>query len=173
MSDSPIVNRVANSGLITINLESFFPTTQLVEFDLKDYLFKELILKEKDFRMALKTHHWEQYKGHVVCVFCSTDAIIPQWAYMLVAAKVAEIESTVFYGNKKNFIDAFYRDYLSHIDYNEYEGKRVVIKGCSHKPVPTSAYVLLTAKLQPLAQSIMYGEPCSTVPVFKRPRKLK
>lgn len=169
--DKPLVNRVASSGLITINLEEFFPKEELVIFDLKDYLFMELILKEKDFRAALKEHDWEQYQGKNLAVYCSTDAIIPVWAYMLVTALATPYANMVFQGDADTFYRVAFQKALTAIDGSEYDQKRVVIKGCSNKPVPPSAYVELTRILQPYVQSMMYGEPCSTVPVFKRPRK--
>ena len=169
-TDKPLVNRVASSGLITLNLEDFFPKEELVTFDLKDYLFMELILKEKDFRTALKDHDWEQYRGKILLVYCSTDAIIPVWAYMLVSAYAAPFAIDIFQGEAESFYKNVFRKALSAINPSDYEQKRIVIKGCSDKPVPPAAYVELTRLLQPFAQSIMYGEPCSTVPIFKRPR---
>ena len=166
--DKPLVNRVANSGLITINLEDFFPAGEIASFDLKDYLFMELILKEKDFRAALKAHDWAQYSGKHLLVFCSTDAIIPVWAYMLVAAHATPFAATIFQGEKQEFYKAAFQKALETIDGATYDQQRVVIKGCSEKPVPPSAYMELTRKLQPHAKSIMYGEPCSTVPIFKK-----
>lgn len=172
-SDQPLVNRVANSGLITLNLEEFFPAEEVMAFDLKDYLFMELILKEKDFRQALKAHDWTQYEGKNLAVFCSTDAIIPVWAYMLVAAYASPHVVQIFQGNPETFYQVAFQMALTRINGADYEQKRVVIKGCSNKPVPPSAYVELTRRLRPYAQSIMYGEPCSTVPIFKRPRVLR
>ena len=168
--DKPLVNRVAASGLITINLEDFFPAEEVVVFDIKDYLYMELILKEKDFRAALKEHDWTQYEGKNLVVFCSTDAIVPVWAYMLVAAYAEPFANRVFQGDEDTFYKVFFNEAINQIDGAQYEQKRIVIKGCSNKPVPPSAYVELTQKLRPFAQSIMYGEPCSTVPIFKRPR---
>ena len=165
--DKPLVNRVANSGLITLNLENFFPPQEVVVFDLKDYLFMELILKEKDFRAALKEHDWTSYQDKILLVYCSTDAIIPIWAYMLVAAYAEPYAADVFQGEVAAYYQAAFRQNLAGIKPEQYLGKRIVIKGCSNKPVPASAYVELTRKLQPFAQSIMYGEPCSTVPIFK------
>lgn len=171
--DKPLVNRVASSGLITINLEDFFPEEELAIFDLKDYLFMEMILKEKDFRASLKEHDWTQYQGKNMAVYCSADAIIPVWAYMLVAANAAPYAAMIFQGDADTFYKVAFQKALDGIDGSDYDEKRVVIKGCSNKPVPPSAYMELTRKLQPYVQSMMYGEPCSTVPVFKRPRKLK
>lgn len=169
-ANKPLVNRVANSGLITIKLEDFFPTEELATFDLKDYLFMELILKEKDFRAALKEHNWEQYQGKNLIVFCSADAIIPVWAYMLVTVYATPFANQVFQGSQEEFYKMAFQNALTAVDEKAYEDKRIVIKGCSDKPVPPSAYVELTRKLQPYAKSIMYGEPCSTVPIYKKPR---
>ena len=142
-----------------------------MEFDLKDYLFRELILKEKDFRAALKEHDWSQYQDKVLLVFCSTNAIIPMWAYMLVAAYAAPFAKDVFEGNTSEYYRYAFRQRLEKLDISEYEQKRIVIKGCGDRPVPPIAYVELTRRLQPVAKSIMYGEPCSTVPIFKQPRQ--
>ena len=133
----------------------------------------EMILKEKDFRAALKEHDWTQYEGKNMAAYCSVDAIIPVWAYMLVAANAAPYATMVFQGDAEAFYKMVFHKALEAIDGSDYEEKRVVIKGCSNKPVPPSAYMELTRRLQPHVQSMMYGEPCSTVPVFKRPRTLK
>lgn len=169
--DKPLVNKVAASGLITIKLEEFLPTEPLVEMDLKDYLFHGLILKEKDFRMALKEMDWTQFDGQVLAVYCSTDAIIPMWAYMLVATYATPHAHTVFQGTKDEFLRHALYQRLDEIDYEQYEDKRLVIKGCGDEPVPASAYLEITRRLQPIAKSIMYGEPCSTVPIYKKKRK--
>jgi len=172
-SDKPLINRVANSALITVNLENYFPDhLSFVTIDIKDYLFKELILKEKDFRAALKEMVWEDYTGKTVLLYCSTDAIIPVWAYMLFSAQLTPYASHIYFGEKTAFLEEHYNKVIAEVDMSIYEGKRIVIKGCSDKDVPASAYVTLTRALQPHAQSIMYGEPCSTVPIFKRPRKV-
>ncbi len=172
-TEKPLINRVAESGLITLNLEKFFPDGEIAVFDLKDHLFMGLILKEKDFREALKDHDWEQYRGKVLLTYCSADAIIPMWAYMLVTAYAAPYAADVFQGDEEAYYKAAFLRALAALDAAQYDGQRIVIKGCSDKPVPPAAYVELTRKLQPYAQSIMFGEPCSTVPVFKRPRKLE
>ncbi len=169
-TEQPLVNRVAASGLITLKLEEYFPKEELALFDLKDFLFMGLILKEKDFRDALKEHDWAQYEGKNLAVFCSADAIIPVWAYMLVTAYSAPYARDVFQGTADEFYKHIFQKALDGLDASQYEGQRIVIKGCSDKPVPPSAYVELTRKLQPFALSIMYGEPCSTVPIFKRPK---
>ncbi|MGH1436142.1 MAG: DUF2480 family protein [Lewinella sp.] len=169
--DQPLVNRVANSGLITLKLEEFFPTQELAIFDLKDYLFMEMILKEKDFRQALKEHNWEQYQGKILLVYCSADAIIPVWAYMLVATYAAPYAHDIFQGPADDFYRSYFLRQLDQLDTEQYRDQRLVIKGCSDHPVPPAAYLEITRRLQPLVKSIMYGEPCSTVPVYKQPRK--
>ena len=170
-TDKPLVNKVAKSGLITINLEEYYPKNQVVTFDLKDYLYMELILKEKEFRTALKEHDWTQYQDKVLCVFCSTDAIIPTWAYMLVTTHAVPFAADIVQTTADNYLTLAYQKALSAIEGEEYTDKRIVIKGCSNKPVPIAAYVELTKKLRPFAKSIMFGEPCSTVPIYKKPRK--
>ena len=166
--DKPLVNRVANSGIITINLEEFFPKEEFVVFDLKDYLFKELILKEKDFRTALKEFDWENLKGKILLIYCSNDAIIPVWAYMLVASYASPFAVDIFQGTQEEYLKKHYSQVITALDETTYDNQRIVIKGCSHKPVPPSAYADLTKKLQATVRSIMYGEPCSTVPIYKR-----
>jgi len=168
METAPLVNRVAASNLITIDLEDFYPQGEIVSFDLKDYLFMELILKEKDFREALKAHDWTQYKGKNLLVFCSADAIIPMWAYMLVASYAAPYALDIAQTTPDQYIETAYTKKLAALDLSEYEGKRLVIKGCSDKPVPASAYLEITRRLQGIVLSIMFGEPCSTVPVYKK-----
>jgi hypothetical protein len=168
--DQPLVNKVVASGLITIRLEEYFPKEELALFDLKDYLFMGLILKEKDFREALKNHDWTQYEGKNLAVFCSADAIIPTWAYMLVTVYAAPFANDIFQGTAEEFHKHIFQKALDQIDPAQYEDQRIVVKGCGDKPVPPSAYVELTRKLQPYARSIMFGEPCSTVPVFKKGR---
>jgi len=169
--EKPLVNRVAQSGLVTINLENYFPAGEVVPFDLKDYLFKELLLKEKDFRAAMKAHEWDAYEGKVLAVFCSTDAIIPVWAYMLVAVHAAPHAADVFQGTAEAYYRMAFLRALDQLDPAQYQDERIVIKGCSDKPVPPAAYVELTRRLRPHAKSIMYGEACSTVPLYKKPRK--
>jgi len=168
MLEQPLVNRVANSSLVTINLEELYPLGEIIPFDLKGYLFMELILKEKDFREALQALDWEQYRGKNLAVFCSTDAIIPMWAYMLVAAHATPFVQDIALCEPAEFVEKTFLKKLAALDLQQYEGKRLVIKGCSDKPVPASAYLEITRQLQPVALSIMFGEPCSTVPVYKR-----
>lgn len=168
--EKPLVNRVAASGIITLNLEEYFPNEEIKTFDLKDYLFMELILKEKDFRAALAEHDWTQYEGKYLCVFCSADAIIPTWAYMLVTSYASPYALQIEHATEQEFIKMHYQRVLEAMEVADFEDKRIVIKGCSHRPVPTSAYMELTRRLRPIAKSIMYGEPCSTVPIYKKPR---
>ncbi len=169
----PLVNRVANSGLKVINLEDYYPTRSVVEIDLKQFLFKELILKEKDFRSSLKEIDWTKYKDKTVLVYNSNDAIIPIWAFMLVSQYLQGIAHSIYHGTAAEYLVHYYDNLIQEFDASVYQDERVVIKGCSNKPVPPAAYAALTASLKPFAQSIMFGEPCSTVPIFKRPRKLK
>lgn len=172
-STPPLINRVANSGLKVINLEDYYPDKDILEIDLKGFLFKELILKEKDFRSALKEMDWKVYTDKIVLVYNSNDAIIPVWAYMLVFSYLTGAAASIFQGTKSAYLSHHYNGVISQFDAEVYAEERVIVKGCSNKPVPPSAYAALTSRLKPYAQSIMYGEPCSTVPIFKRPRKLK
>jgi hypothetical protein len=151
-----------------LNLEEYFPKGEIAIFDIKDYLFMGLILKEKDFREALSQHEWTQYEGKNLLVYCSADAIVPVWAYMLVSTYAEPFAKDIFQGEEEAFYKAHYYHVLESLDLQRYEGQRVVIKGCSEKPVPPAAYLALTKRLRPLALSIMYGEPCSTVPIFKK-----
>lgn len=170
-SNPPLVNKVAASGLITLKLETFWPNVELAELDIKDYLFKELLLKEKDFREAMKDHDWAQYEGKVLLVYCSTDAIIPMWAYMLIAAHAAPHARDVFQGQPEDYYRTYFTQRLNAMDLEQYQDQRVILKGCTDgKAIPPQAYLELTKRLRPIAKSIMFGEPCSTVPIFKRPR---
>lgn len=166
--EKPLVNKVAESGLITLKLEEFLPKTEVVALDLKDYLFHGLILKEKEFRTQLKALDWTSFEQKVLLVYCSTDAIIPMWAYMLVAAHATPYVSDIFQGTKEEYLKMALDKRLNQLDFSQYEGQRLVIKGCGDQAVPPSAYLEITRRLHPFAQSIMYGEPCSTVPIFKR-----
>ncbi|HHB79538.1 MAG TPA: DUF2480 family protein [Saprospiraceae bacterium] len=164
----PLVNKVQQSDLVTINLEQYYPQDTLHEFDLKDYLFRGMILREKDFRQAVKDHDWSRYQDGVLLVFNSADAIIPMWAYMLIGVASSDFAKTVFHGAKEEYIDAYYRDFLAKFDVSPHKDGKIILKGCGKKPVPPSAYMELTRRLKPHVQSIMFGEPCSTVPIYKR-----
>lgn len=166
-----IINKVAESGIITLDLAPYTNTTAPVAFDLKPFLFREMILKEKDYRTALQAHDWQQYAGQHVAVLCSVDAIIPVWAYMLAAAYLQPVAASVFYGTVDELAKSLVLARISKIDVAEYTDKRVVIKGCGDTPIPDAAYVAITEHLRPVAKSIMYGEPCSTVPIYKKPMK--
>lgn len=162
-----IINRVANSKLKTFDLEEIYPKGERVLFDIKDWLFQELILKERDFRVFVKNHDWSQYKNAFVAITCSADAIIPSWAYMLVASEATVFANKVVIGNLETLETAIYQELLSFLDYSEFVDALVIIKGCADKPIPNSAYAFLIEKLQPIAKSIMFGEACSTVPLYK------
>ncbi len=167
-----LVNKVAQSGLITINLEDWFPKKEIVELDITQFLFHGLILKEKDFRESMAQLDWSQYQKKVLCVYCSTDAIIPVWAYMLIAVQSESFVDSIFFGTKESYISHYYSIQIGQLDISPYAEGRLVIKGCGDLPVPPSAYMDLTARLVPVAKSIFYGEPCSTVPVFKQKKNI-
>ena len=167
MSD-PIVNKVAESGLITIDLEKWYPRGASIVFDMKDHLFMGMILKEKDFREALKNLNWEPYRDKNVAVTCSADAVIPVWAYMLVASYLQPVAKEIVMGDEKELHKSLFLKNLSVININEFADKRIVIKGCGETPIADYVYMEITKLLRPVAKSIMYGEPCSTVPVFKK-----
>ena len=167
MSDL-IVNKVVESGLISMDLEIYYPKEEIKVFDLKDHLFMGLILKEKDFRAALQAMDWSSYAGVNVAVTCSADAVIPMWAYMLVASYLQPVAKAVVLGNEKQTIENLLLRNLETIKGEEYTDKRVVIKGCGELPIPESAYLTITNKLRPFVKSIMYGEPGSTVPIYKK-----
>ncbi len=166
--DEAIVNRVTESGIITINLEDYYPKEELVVFDLKDYLFMGLILKEKDFREALKNINWPQYENKNIAITCTADAIIPVWAYMLVASYLQPLAKEVAVGNEKDLIINIIIKKIAAVNAEDFTDKRVVIKGCGDIQIPQVAYVEITNKLRPYAKSIMYGEACSTVPIYKK-----
>ncbi|NCI48315.1 DUF2480 family protein [Sediminibacterium roseum] len=163
-----LVNKVAESGLISFDLEEYYPKGEIRTFDLKDYLFMGLILKEKDFRAALLAIDWETYRDANVALTCSADAIIPMWAYMLVASYLQPVAKTVVFGDEQKLISTLLLKNLDAVNGEEYTDKRVVVKGCGDLSIPETAYVEITNKLRPFAKSIMYGEPCSTVPIFKK-----
>lgn len=164
-----IINKVANSGLITIDLEEFYPKGERVLFDIKPLLFHELILKEKDFREFIKQEDWSKYRDKLVAIVCTADAIVPTWAYMLLSLALEPHAKKVVFGNLETLEAVVFHDMLKNINYQEYKDKRIVIKGCGNLPVTTNAYVELANGLKPFAKSIMYGEPCSTVPLYKAP----
>jgi hypothetical protein len=161
-------NKVAESGLITLDLEGFIPNNELVLFDLKNFLFMELIIKEKEFRAMLDQHQWNQYQNKWVAITCSADAIIPMWAYMLVVSKLVGIASDIHVGDEISAQKNAIVENIIKLDVSQYTDKRVVVKGCGDKEIAAYAYVEISKKLVPVVKSLMYGEPCSTVPVFKK-----
>lgn len=163
-----MVNKVAESGLISFDLEEYYPKGEIKTFDLKAYLFMELILKEKDFRAALQTTDWNVYQDANVAITCSADAIIPMWAYMLVASHLQPFAKEIVFGDEKKLVSTLLFKNLASVKGEEYTDKRVVVKGCGEVEIPESAYVEITNKLRPFVKSIMYGEPCSTVPIYKK-----
>ena len=167
-NEEVLINRVAQSPLITIKPEDFLPIQKIVEFDLKNYLFRELILKELDFRSAMKEINWLDYKDCILAVYCSADVIIPTWAYMLVSSHAKTYVSDIFFGNKETVLIQYVNLKIANTDFSLYKDKKIVLKGCSDNYVPPSAYLDITNRLLPIASSIMYGEPCSTVPIYKR-----
>ena len=163
-----IINRVAKSKLITLNLEDFYPDGERVALDIKSWLFQGLILKEKKFRETLKNYNWSKFKNQYVAVFCSSEAIVPAWAYMLVQTHLNGISKKTVFGTLETLETVLFCSIIDNMDLAFCEEKPVIIKGCSEKPVPQNAYLLLLEKLQPVARSIMYGEACSSVPLFKK-----
>lgn len=162
-----IVNKVAQSGLITLNLEDFLPEGECVAFDLKDHLFMGLILKEKDFRDALKKIDWSMYQNKNVTVTCTADAIVPLWAYMLVTAYLQPVAKDVYVGTTEEMEKHLFLKNIAAIDASQYNDQRIVVKGCGDIAIGPFAYAELTKRLLPNVRSIMYGEPCSTVPIYK------
>ncbi|WP_108804633.1 DUF2480 family protein [Aquimarina sp. Aq107] len=164
-----IINRVANNTkLFTIDLEDYYPEGDRILFDIKDWLFEGFILKEKDFRESVSNYDWSQYQNKYVALHCSTDAIIPGWAYLLLTTRLIPFTKKVVVGSLENIETILFTHIIDKLDVSEYQDKLLIIKGCSNKPVPESAYIELIQKLQPVAKSIMYGEACSSVPLFKR-----
>ena len=168
-----IVNKVAESGLITLDLEVYYPKEETAVFDMKDHLFMGLIVKEKEYREALKNLDFNIYKNKNVCITCSADAVIPVWAYMLAATYLQPVAKEVIFGDEDFLHRTLFLKNLSKINTEEFADKRVVIKGCGDKPISETAYVEITKLLRPVVKSIMYGEPCSTVPIFKKQPPIK
>lgn len=166
-----LINKVAESGLITIDLESYFPTTETAVFDLKDYLFMNLILKEKEFREALKLIDWSVFENKNIALTCSADAIVPVWAYMLAVSYLQPVAKEIVFGDEQFLNKALFLKTLETLKVSDFAGKRVVIKGCGDKKITEAAYVEVTRLLRPVVKSLMYGEPCSTVPIFKNSKK--
>lgn len=169
MSDQ-IVNRVASSSIISFDLETIYPKGDRIVFDIKNNLYEETILREKEFRAFIKEHDWLSYTGKNVAITCSVDAIVPTWAFMLIASKLTPVVNHLTFGSLEELEKELFNIALSNISLQEYQDAKVVVKGCSGNAIPTSAYVELVRILQPVTASLMFGEPCSTVPVYKRPK---
>jgi hypothetical protein len=167
-TEKEIINRVANSPLVTLDLEEYYQPGERVVVDIKDQLFQEMILKEKDFRNFIRTQDWSQYKNKFVAITCSADAIIPTWAYMLLTSALQPFTRTIVFGTIEDLETKIFSDQLQQLEWNKFKDAKVVIKGCSKVNVPAAVYVEATRLLMPWASSIMFGEPCSTVPVYKK-----
>jgi len=164
----PFINKVAESGLISLDLAQYIPNNEIVVFDIKPYLFMELFLKEKDFHASLSSIDWTQFENKIVGIFCSTDAIIPMWANMLIVANLSPFAKAIYFGDENKTRELVLLEEIQKIDANTFIDQRVVVKGCGDTPIGESAFIAITQKLRPVAKSIMYGEPCSTVPVYKK-----
>ena len=166
--EDEIVNRVASSKLVVVDLEDYYPKGKRSVLDIKSWLFEELVLREKDFREKVDNHDWRQYQDHYVALTCTSDAIVPAWAFMLLTMHLQPYAKRVVIGDLDQLETSIYQDIIQNLDVSEFVDKSLIIKGCSNKPVPANAYILLSQKLKPIAKSIMYGEACSSVPLFKR-----
>lgn len=165
-----IVNKIAQSGLINIDLEELYPKGKRMSIDIAPWLFQGVILKEKDFREHIKNHDWAQYNDAYVNVYCSEDAIIPQWAWILVARSLNGRAVRTVFGNSEALEAILFESIIDQLNIEDYHGKKVIVKGCSDLPVPIQAFIKLTEKLTPVVQTLMYGEACSTVPIYKKPK---
>jgi hypothetical protein len=163
-----IINRVALSKLMVVDLEDYYPEGERIIFDIKDWLYEGFVLREKDFRQLVTNYNWSKHENQFVALTCSTDAIIPAWAYMLLTIELQPYARKVNVGDLASLETSIYQDIINGLDVEPYHDKPLIIKGCAHKPVPSNAYIMLTSKLKPVAKSIMYREACSSVPLFKR-----
>jgi hypothetical protein len=168
MQEEEIINRVAGSALQVFDLEDYYPEGERQAVDISGWLWEGFVLREKDFRDILKNHDWQQYQGKYIALYCSTDAIVPAWAYMLITVYLHPYAKEVVQGTINDINILLYKNVLESLEFTEYAGKPVIIKGCSRKPVPQEAYVMAAQKLMPHARSIMFGEACSSVPLYKR-----
>jgi hypothetical protein len=166
--EGEIINRVANSKLVTIDLEDYFPKEERVLLDIQKWLYEGLILKEQDFREVVKNHNWEQYSGKYVALTCSADAIIPSWAFLLISASLAPFAKKFVVGDPDLLENMIFQDIVESINIDQFKNVPVIIKGCSDKQIPQSAYALLTKRLLPEVSSLMFGEACSSVPLYKK-----
>ena len=168
MKEQEVINRVANSGLINIDLSSYAPKENILEIDIKQFLFKGLILKEKDFRLALKSFNFEHYREKTVAIYCSSNTIVPMWAYMLVTTCLNDIGSKIFFGNKSEVFQSVFLENVYSIDSDDFIGKKVLVNGCGNVVVSARVYIAITKKLQKKVKSLMFGEACSAVPIYKK-----
>lgn len=166
--EGEIKNKVAESKLITLSFEDFYPQGKRMELDMAPWLFEGIMLREKDFRESLKNHNWSQYKDAFVAVYCSADAIIPQWAYMLLGTYLHENTTRLIFGGREELESQLMEEVFKETDFSVYRDERIILKGCSNLPISPQAYMNFAARLAPYAKSIMFGEACSTVPIFKR-----
>ncbi len=166
--EEEIINRVTNSKLVVVDLEDYYPKGKRTVLDIKDWLFEELVLREKDFREQVKLHDWSQYQDDFVALTCTSDAIVPAWAFMLLTMHLQPFAKNIVIGSLEQLETTIYQDIIENLDVQTFKDKPLIIKGCAHKPVPANAYIMLSKKLRPIAQSIMYGEACSSVPLYKR-----
>jgi hypothetical protein len=168
VDEHDIINRVANSALVTFNLEDYYPSGVMTTIDLKDLLYQGLILREKDLRDFVKNHDWKSYHDKNVAVYCSADAVIPTWAFMLVGIALQPFARKTVFGNQEELVSQLLQDALNQLDWEKFRNAKVVIKGCGDLSIPPAAYLTVAARLRPVAASILYGEPCSTVPLYKQ-----
>ena len=167
MSDE-IINRVSNSDLITIDLSDYAPKETITILDIKDFLFEGIFLKEKEFRTSLKEFDFSAYTNKTVALNCSTDAIVPMWAFMLITSYLNNIASEIHFGTKEEVFQKKFSENIDSFDASEFEGKKVIVKGCGQIPLTEALYIAITKKLQNTVNSLMFGEACSAVPVFKK-----
>lgn len=163
-----LVNKVSQSGLINLNLENWYPEPPIVVLDIKQFLYMGLIVKEKEFRENLNLHNWDQYKNHIVLVNCSIDTILPVWAKMLISTHLEGKVNSVYFGTSEAFLYSWYKEQIDSMDMSKYTGQRIIVKGCSKKELPDNIFAYLSFKLKPLVKSIMFGEACSNVPIYKK-----
>jgi len=171
--EEEIINRVAKSPLLTVDLEEIYDQAERVDYDIADNLFQGLILKEQDFRTFIKEHDWSQYQGKNVRIFSSADAIIPTWAFMLLVTKIEPVANFVMVGSKKEFELSLFNKEFESMDWSQFQDRPVVVKGCGDLDISETIYGEITRRLIPKVKSLMFGEPCSTVPVYKRPKTAK
>lgn len=167
-STEPIINRVEQSGILTLNLEDYYPQVEITTLDMKDFLYMELILKEKEFREKVEQTDWSIYRNQSVIIHCSTDALIPLWAYMVLTTALQPYAHEIYVGSSAQYLEYLWMQNIASITAEDYLDKRIVIKGCGEKTIPAAIYTAITQKLLPVAKSLMYGEACSAVPIYKK-----